>query len=818
MSKYGLINRSLSHCFGDLLDYAILADNGIIQMVDGTLVAGFIYAGFDSDNKTATERNLFSIKLAQILAQLGSGWAMHADVVRHKANSYIEAHKCNMPHPVLDHMEKERRLHYVNTADYFDNAYAVTFSWKPPSLGESKASAAFYDSKEKISAARQASKNLDTFKSQLNTLESKLSAILNLRRMLDYQELDDNGNERTYSELCEYITYTISGKRSKIAMPEEGFAYLDMILGSQHYQHGVAPVINYDEYILTIGIKGLPLSTIPQILARIESINVEYRFSSRFIFLDPSEADALVKKHRRKWEGKVYTLAQQIFNRKTKVSDEYALDMTADASEASKEVLASSGYGYYTPIIILRGKDYEQLIEDVNLLEKHLNDLGFEPHLERENTTDAFIGSLPGHVIANIRKPLISALNLANLLPVSATYAGQPFNECQFYPPDSPPVAYVSGTGSAPYRLGLHVGDVGHTLIFGPTGTGKSVLLAFLAWQMQRFPRAQIFSFDKGHSMFALSNVNGTHYDLGEDESIRFAPLQSISDSRSERIWAGEYIETLCKMQGVDVQPRHRESIKKALDLLASPDTPENHRSMSQLVVTVQDHEIREALRYYDTGAGGELLNAETDELSDSRFLCFEIGELMNMGEAVLLPTLLYLFHQIEKRLDGSPSFIILDEAWMTFKHEAFKGRIVEWLKVLRKANCGVILATQSIKDASSTGILDTLTESCRTKILLANPDVMNTTIKPLYHELGLNDSHIATIQGIAPKREYFVMNDYGFRVVNLNISYMDLQFLGVSDKETLKEIRNTIDEFGEDWPTNWLLKNNAISNRSAIA
>lgn len=98
-------------------------------------------------------------------------------------------------------------------------------------------------------------------------------------------------------------------------------------------------------------------------------------------------------------------------------------------------------------------------------------------------------------------------------------------------------------------------------------------------------------------------------------------------------------------------------------------------------------------------------------------FQTFEVEELMNLGERNLVPVLLYLFRRIEKRLTGAPSLILLDEAWLMLGHATFRDKIREWLKVLRKANCAVILATQSISDAERSGIIDVLKESCPTKI-----------------------------------------------------------------------------------------------------
>ena len=134
--------------------------------------------------------------------------------------------------------------------------------------------------------------------------------------------------------------------------------------------------------------------------------------------------------------------------------------------------------------------------------------------------------------------------------------------------------------------------------------------------------------------------------------------------------------------------------------------------------------EIKDALHHYTVdGPMGQLLDAEEDGLALGAFQTFEVEELMNMGERNLVPVLTYLFRRIEKRLTGAPSLIILDEAWIMLGHPVFRSKIREWLKVLRKANCAVVLATQSLSDAARSGILDVLIESCPTKIFLPNEE-----------------------------------------------------------------------------------------------
>jgi len=305
-------------------------------------------------------------------------------------------------------------------------------------------------------------------------------------------------------------------------------------------------------------------------------------------------------------------------------------------------------------------------------------------------------------------------------------------NPCPFYPQDSRCLAVLTTDGSTPYRLNLHEGDLGHTLILGPTGSGKSTLLALIAAQFRGYENASIFAFDKGLSLYALTHgCGGDHYNIGND-ALSFAPLQRIDESDEEFAFAANWIATLAELQKMSVLPAHKNAIHNALETLKA--NPVDMRSLTDFWHTLQDQDLKEALKHYTlSGAMGHLLDAKTDSLELSRMVVFEIESLMEMGEANLLPVLLYLFHRIEKALQGQPGLLILDEAWVMLGHPVFRDKIREWLKTYRRKNCIVLLATQSLSDISNSGIDKELGESCPTKIFLANHGAGDDNSVPLY-------------------------------------------------------------------------------------
>jgi type IV secretory pathway VirB4 component len=228
--------------------------------------------------------------------------------------------------------------------------------------------------------------------------------------------------------------------------------------------------------------------------------------------------------------------------------------------------------------------------------------------------------------------------------------------------------------------------------------------------------------------------------------------------------------------------------------------------TFSEFSVTIQDSAIRETLRQYTVdGPMGHLLDAEKDGLLLSDFTAFEIEELMNLGEKYALPVLLYLFRRIERSLHGQPAVIILDEAWLMLGHPVFRAKIREWLKVMRKANCLVLMATQSLSDAANSGILDVIVESTATKIFLPNVYARDEDTAALYRRMGLNTRQIEILATAIPKQQYYFVSESGRRLYDLALGPLALSFVGASDKESVAAIKNLEAKHGNEWVHVWL-------------
>lgn len=812
----------------DLLNYAALVDEGVVQGKDGSLMAGFFFRGDDAASATQSERNYLTAMVNQYLARFGSGWATWTDAVRLPSPGYPDASKAHFPEPITALIDAERRQAFETKDALFETEYALILQFLPPLRRSSKLGELVYDDDGRDDTS-PGDRLLTDFKKKINDLQDGVGDLLHMRRMGTISITQtvgqgDDAYEETYDsdELVNYLHFAITNEPIALRIPDCPM-YLDAWLGFPELWPGDTPKLG-DKFISCVAIEGFPGSSFPGILDMLDGLPLAYRWSSRFIFLEQHEAVKALNRYRLKWQQKIRGFWSQVMKSQKGMVNTDALDMSAQTEVAIND--AKSGlvaYGYYTPVIVLMHEDRAFLEEQARYVRRELERKGFAARVESVNALEAWLGSLPGQTYPNVRRPLVHTLNLADLLPLASAWPGLRENPNGLYPDGSPPLMHTVTTGATPFRLNLHVGDVGHTLVFGPTGAGKSTLLAMLHAQFRRYrgrqrpnghrPAATITAFDKGRSLYALCNATGgVHYDIGNDESDtpKLTPLNDI-DSDSEALWAEEWIATCFELQvGAAPNPTQKGHIHRAMSLLR--DANKGERSLTDFVLTCQDPQVKDALTHYTiSGSMGHLLDGREENLKVSDYTVFEIDDLMQMGNANAIPVLLYLFRRFERSLTGQPAMLSLDEAWVMLGHPVFREKLREWLKELRKKNCVVILATQSLSDAVNSGLLDVLLEQCPTKILLPNKEagLHGTKDMPgpadLYAMFGLNSREIQILKTGTYKRTYYYKSPLGRRVFELGLKPLALAFVAVSDKEDLAVVRSMIAEHGKDWPLSWL-------------
>ena len=604
----------------------------------------------------------------------------------------------------------------------------------------------------------------------------------------------ENGQEATHDDFLRWLQFCVTGINHPVQLPSNPM-YLDLLLGGQEVWSGVVPRIGR-KFVQVVAIEGFPIESYPGILTALAELSCEYRWSSRFIFMDPHEAVAHLEKYRRRWRQKIRGFFDQVFNTNIGVVDQDAMSMVADAEGAIAEVNSGSvAEGYYTNVVVLMDEDRAQLEALARQLEKAINALGFAARIESINAMDAYLGSLPGHGVENVRRPLMNTMNLAHLLPTSTIWTGLERSALSDVSAQCPGTDVLRHARRHRFQAQYPRARRRPYVRIRPDGLRQ----INLAWRDRRagaaLPGHVALLLRQGHVLVSAGARRGGR---AFHRCRRFRPVVlslAVPSSQSDRAWAMEWIDALLALNGLVTTPAQRNEIGLAITSMHESGS----KTLSEFYTTIQDEAVREALKVYTIEGGmGHLLDAEEDGLSLSDFTVFEIEELMNLGERYALPVLLYLFRRIEMSLKGQPAMIVLDEAWVMLGHPVFRAKIREWLKVLRKANCSVVMATQSLSDAANSGILDVIVESTATKIFLPNVYARDQDTAALYRRMGLNDRQIEILATAVQKRHYYYVSEMGRRLYELALGPLALAFVGSTDKESVAAIKALEDKHGQ--------------------
>lgn len=776
----------------DYLPWACLVAPGLILNKDGGFQRSARFRGPDLESATEAELVAVCARINNVLRRFGSGWALFFEAERHSARDYPHS---AFPDPVSRLVDEERRAAFEESGALFESGYVLTFAFLPPAENIGRAEQLLIESEGER-------RGLD-YRDHLDAFVQKTDRALDLlgELMPEVAPLDDE-------ETLTYLHNCISNRRLSVAVPETP-AYLDAVLVDTSLTGGLAPMLG-EAHLRVLTVLGFPGSTTPGLLDALNGLGFEYRWMTRFIPLDKAAAEKAVKRYRRQWFAKRKSISaiikEVMTNEQSALVDTDADNKAADADAALQELGADLvSYGYVTTTFVVWDEDANAVREKVRAAQRVIDGRGFATIEESANAVEAWLSSLPGHVYANVRAAPVNTLNLAHMMPLSATWAGPARNEHL----DGPPLITVRTNGTTPFRLVPHFGDVGHTLVVGPTGAGKSVLLALIALQFRRYANARITIFDKGGSArAAVLGMGGAWFDLGAAKDgvkhgLAFQPLAKI-DLMGERSFAQEWVLGLLAHEGVAVTPEVKDAVWSALSNLAAAPQPE--RTLTGLATLLQRTELRQALQPHTLeGPYGRLLDGDDDRLILGAVQCFEMEELMHEAGAAL-PVLTYLFHRLDAQFDGRPSLLILDEAWLFLDNPAFAARIREWLKTLRKQNVSVVFATQGLSDIAGSSIAPAIIESCPSRIFLPNDRAIEPQAKAVYEAFGLNDRQIDIVARAVPKRDYYFQSRLGNRLFELGLGPVALAVTATSTKQDHALMDELVAAHGEnEFADSWL-------------
>lgn len=778
--------RDAQNRLADYLPWACLIAPGVVLNKDGSFQRTARFRGPDLESSTGEGLVAICARINNALKRYGSGWALYFEAAREAALDYPIG---EWRDPVAWLIDEERRGQFTEAGALYESAYYVTFSFLPPTDSVGRVEDVFIDTPDD---ARRLNANdyLSRFIAETDKSLDLFKGVLPEAAFLS----DD--------ETLTYLQASISPKRHPVQAPVVP-AYLDAILGGADLVGGLEPMLGGD-HLRVVSIQGFPAASEPGLLDELNGLGFSYRWMTRYLPMDKADATKVIGRYRRQWFAKrksLMAMVKEVMTNEASALVDTDADNKAADSDAALQALGEDlvGFGYVTTAIVVHHGEAAVADGMLREVDRIINGRGFVTIAESVNAVDAWLGTIPGHAYANIRQPIVHSLNLAHMMPLSAVWAG-PHKNVHL---DAPPLLYATTGTHTPFRLVTHQGDVGHTLVVGPTGAGKSVLLSVIAAQFRRYENAQTFIFDKGGSAKAITaGMAGDHYALGEDTGLCFQPLRAIDDD-SERSWALEWVTGLIAHEGVEIDPDVKECVWTALTSLSS--APVKERTMTGLSVLLQSNKLKQALQPYTlAGAHGALLDADVETLGTRDWQCFEMEELMH-HKSLVLPVLTYLFHRLEARFDGAPTMLILDEAWVFLDDPLFAGRIREWLKTLRKRNVSLVFATQSLADITTSTIAPAIIESCPSRIFLPNDRALEPQQCETYEAFGLNARQIEIIAQATPKRDYYFQSRAGNRLFDLNIGPIGLAFCAASSKDDLRHIDAMQKTHGDQFASHWL-------------
>ena len=485
-------------------------------------------------------------------------------------------------------------------------------------------------------------------------------------------------------------------------------------------------------------------------------------------------------------------------------SGDKAVSQIMEISEALDKAMSGEiAFGTHHLTVMCLANSPKELENVLSISAVELTNTGGIGVREKVNMEPAFWAQLPGNFDFIVRSSTINTMNLAS------------FNSLHNYPTGKAKknhwgdaVTVLDTTSGTPYYFNFHLRDVGHTTIIGPTGAGKTVIMNFLCVQAQKF-KCRLFFFDKdrGAEIF-IRALNGQYTIIDPAKQCNFNPLL-LPDTGENRTFLLDWLKQLVSVNGETITAEDVATLTTAIN--GNYKLDKTNRKLSNIVPFLglegPGSLASRIAMWHSDGSHAKIFDNDTDtiDFDESNIFGFEMAELLK-DKSSLGPVLSYIFHKINLSLDGTPSMIVLDEAWALIDNPIFAPKIKDWLKVLRKLNTFVIFATQSVEDASKSTISDTLIQQTATQIFFPNlkaTEVYKTAFM-------LSEREYQLIKTTDPGTRFFLVKQGN----NAVIARIDLS--GMSDiinvlsgrADTVVILDEVRKQYGND-PSVWLPKFN---------
>jgi type IV secretion system protein TrbE len=778
--------KKIDDSLAAVLPYGSFTPEGEIYLRGRGVTVGFEFPGLPMEASNPAEQAAFAQRLVAAISQLGTNYMVQAQSHRLPHLAYPAR---EFPSETARLIDQERRVQF-EAENYWRRLSRLYITHQFEAAAPSRVRSAMFGAGSWDPSLKLV---LERFRERVANFLDALGI-----------ELPRLSPEETFRD----IVLTVTGRDFPALVPV-GPVRLNEVIASERWYGGVAPWIG-ELHLRPICITAYPTATVPQMLACLLRHPGLLTVSARFITLDPVDAQDQLKLERLFWtreaQGSILDMvlrAMKVERRKTLNQD--AERQVAEVDAAMAAAAAGMPFGLCTITGVVKDFDPERATGRARGHIKELSGLGLFARLEDANATEAVQGTFPGDGWSNVRRPMLSAGNFAELILPVEHWPGTPTIDSPFYAKDTPVPLACGGSGKEPFYPPTHIGGVANQLIIGPTGTGKSALLGAMVAATTGLPKAQIVWLDLDYSSFVLAHALGATYsELAADHSSPLAPLGHLDDENGVG-WLFDWFTRLFRRWSIELDEVQAADLTSALELAQAAGI----RALGIFATLIQDQRLRGVLANYIMGGKwGHIFDGEaiSPPTGGGAVTVYEMRGLVALGERAAAPATELILHNAEMAMGTHPTFIYVDEAWRMLSDPVSAEWLFDAIRTLRKRNAGITLATQSLTEIANSPYRDLLLESCPGKIFLPNPEAKGAYVREAYRKLGLSEQEIEIVSGAVPRREYFFHSAAGRRLFNLHLGPIALRLCAATGSRDVELARTLLKTYGPEGFSNaWL-------------
>ncbi|MCV0384616.1 MAG: VirB4 family type IV secretion/conjugal transfer ATPase [Erythrobacter sp.] len=762
---------------GDRLPYARLVDESTLLLRDGSVMTALQVPGllFETEDSEALNAHA-ATREVMLRSTLDARFVLYHHVIRRRVEVDLDA---EFPDPLSRHIDarwKER----LGSGSLFINDQFVTLIRRP-----ARGKAGLVERAQKKLSRRGQEveadpKDLRSLRAAAQGLVASLSAY-GAQVLGDYVGPQGSVN----NEILELLSALYNGEMRPVRKPADEVD-IGHMLPYRRVSFGIDAIeqrgSGSPDFSSMLGLKDYPEATSPGLLDALLRLPFEMVVSESYA---PTERQTARER-------------MDLAIRRLRSADEEAAAERADMLSA-RDALGNGavGFGDHHLTVLVRERDLAKLDDATAACAAAIADTGAIAVREDTNLEPAFWGQFPGNEGYLVRRALISSANMASFGSLHGFALGRAENNHW-----GEAVTLLQTTSSTPFFFNFHNGDLGNFSVIGPSGSGKTVVMNFLAAQAQKFrPRTILFDKDRGAELF-VRGIGGNYDAIRSGEPTGFNPL-SLPETPGNKAFLRDWLGVLLKASG----PEEEATIAGAVDAAYANDASlrrlRHFRELLSGARRPQPGDLADRLAaWINEGEHAWLFDNAEDRLDMSaRVLGFDMTALLE-NPRLRTPTMMYLFHRIEERLDGDPTMILIDEGWKALDDEVFAARIRDWLKTLRKRNALVGFATQSARDALDSRISTALVEQTATMVFMPNS---RARAEDYCDGFGLTDHELALIRTLpAHSRCFLVRQPDASVVVRLDLSNAPEVLTVLSGRESSVRRLDLLREAVGDDPADW--------------